>query len=360
MGLFQRYVFISFFKYIFIVGLFVNLMSLISSTMGESKDLSKYDYSIIDFIMLQGYNMALHFNLIMPAIPTIAAVIVIIILMRSNELLAYVSLGGTITKLAVPFITVGIIMSSFMILWEYHVIPKVRVDREELRDKMQGKKYNRIAVYNDIWMMDANNKIINIKFIDMIGKTINGITQYNINNEFTITKIEKINEAVKVSNGWKISNFETLDVSSNPPKITNEASKIVQNHLWDDLMKVAVVDIRALSPTQLSTLSNIMAKHGMSTNKYDMLYYSKYANAISVIVLLILVFPIAINFSRNYSIVKNAAVTIVLGLLFWVVQASCYSLGDTGLLSPFLSNFLPLITFVIISSVIIYFRQYKR
>lgn len=359
MGLFQRYVFKNFFKYLFIVGLFVTLMSLISSTMGESKDLSEHDYSIIDFAELQLYNMALHLNVTMPAISTIAAVIVIITLMRSNELLAYVSLGGTITKLAIPFITVGVIISSFMLLWEYKVIPTVRIEREIVRDIIQGKQYKKVATYHDIWMMEPN-KLINIKFIDMLSQVINGVTYYIIDNDYKIKQIEKIKSAKKVNDGWEISNLEVIDVSSNPPKITKQESHIVQNELWNDLMKVAVVDVRALSPMQLSTLSNIMEKHGMSTSQYDMLLYAKYANALSVIVLLILTFPIAINFSRNYSIVKNAAIIIVLGLIYWVVQASCLSLGNTGVLSPFFANFMPIIVFVSISIILIYRRQYNK
>ncbi len=361
MGLFQKYVLKNFLKYIFVVGLFVTLMSLISSTMGESKDLSQYYYSMIDFVILQIYAIALNLNVTMPAITTIAAVIVIITLMRTNELLAYVSLGGTITKLAIPFVIVGVFVSSLMMFWEYEVIPNVRVAREELRANMQGRSYNRTATYVNIWMMESGNKLIHINFIDMIGGIINGVTEYYINDKYEIAKIDKIASAKKKGDLWEISSRNSTDISINPPIVTeSQQGALIHNDLWDDLMKVAVVEVRALSPTQLNTLSNIMANHGMNTNQYDMLFYSKYANAISVIVLLILTFPIAINFSRNYSVVKNAAVTLVLGLTFWVFQASSLSIGNTGLLSPFMANFLPIFVFIGVSAFIIYMREYRR
>lgn len=361
MKLFHSYVLKNFLKYIIIVALFVTLMSLISSTMGESKDLAGHDYSILDFIKLQLYAIALNLNITMPATTTIAAVITIITLMRSNELLAYVSLGGTIVSLAIPFITVGVFITGGMMFWEYKVIPNVRVAREELRSLMQGKTYNHAATYTHIWMLEKDNTLINIHFIDMIGGIINGITEYTMNDKYEIVKIEKIANAVKKDDSWEISSRQITDITSNPPVVTvTPPGEIVKNPLWDDLMKVAVVEVRALSPTQLSTLSNIMESHGMSTSQYDMLFYSKYANAISVIVLLILTFPIAINFSRNYSIIKNAALTLILGLTFWMFQASCFSLGKTGLLSPFNANFLPLFIFVAISAGIIYLRETRR
>ncbi len=361
MKLFQRYVLRSFLKYILIVGLFVTLMSLISSTMGESKDLAAYDYSLFDFLKLQIYAIALNLNMTMPATTTIAAVIVIIMLMRSNELLAYVSLGGTILSLAVPFVTVGMFITAGMTLWEYEVIPNVRVAREELRTHMKGMQYNKSATYTNIWMMDGDRKLVNINFIDMIGGVINGVTEYVINDDYEITRVDKIESAVRKDGGWEISEKHITDITANPPAVTvTPPGEIISNKLWDDLMKVAVVEVRALSPTQLNTLSKIMEKHGMSTSQYDMLFYSKFANAISVVVLLILTFPIAINFSRNYSVIKNAAVTLILGLTFWVFQASCFSLGKTGILSPFNANFLPIFIFIGISAGIIYVRENRR
>ena len=361
MKLFQRYVLRSFLKYILIVGLFVTLMSLISSIMGESKDLAAYNYSLSDFLLLQLYALALTLNLTMPAITTIAAIVVIIMLMRSNELLAFVTLGGTVKNLAVPLITIGAFIAAGMIIWEYAVIPNVRIEREELRSNMKGRQYSKSATYTNIWMMDGDKKLVNINFIDMLGGVINGITEYTINDNYEITAIEKIDSAIKKENAWEISGRHITNIIENPPTITvSNQKETIRNKLWDDLMTVAVVEVRALSPSQLQTLSQIMKEHGMSTSQYDMLLYSKFANAISVIVLLILTFPIAINFSRNYSIIKNAALTLVLGLIFWAFQASCFSLGKTGVLSPFNANFLPIFVFIGISAIIIYIREYRR
>lgn len=334
-------------------------MSLFSSAMGDSKMLADYNYPFFQFVKLQLCAIVLNLNLVMPITTTVATIIVILLLMRSHELLAYVSLGGTVLSLAIPFISVGIAISAGMMIIEYKVLPPIREVREALVVQMRGEKYVKNYGYTDLWLVDGDNKLINIEVVNTAERELNGLSEYFLNQNGQIKNIETV-ETVKYTNdGWLASGRKIVDISKNPPTAYKIPDGNINNKLLEDLFRVTATDIRGLSPTDLATMVKVLESRGINVNKYKNALYSKFANALSVIVLLILTFPIAINFSRNYSLIKNAAITFAMGLTYWLFQAICASLGKT-LLSPFLSNFLPLILFFMISIVIVFRRERAR
>lgn len=359
MTLFHRYVIKLFLKYLIIVQLFVTIMSLFSSAMGDSKMLADYNYSFFQFAKLQLCAIALNFNLVMPITTTVATIIVILLLMRSHELLAYVSLGGTVASLAIPFISIGVAISAGMIGIEYKVTPKVRDYRENLLSEMRGETQAKRTGYFNLWLVDGNDKLVNINVVNTADREIDGMTEYFLDEKGQINRIETV-ERVKYDNGsWLALGKTNFDMSKNPPAVTKQDRSSIQSRLIEDLFKVTSSEVRGLSPTELATMAKVLKSRGVNVGKYQNALYAKFANALSVIVLLVITFPVAINFSRNYSLIKNAAITFSMGLLYWLFQAVCTSLGKT-FLTPFLSNFLPLILFAALSVVIVYKRERAR
>ncbi len=357
MSKFHTYILKSFVKYLLLVDIFVSLMSLITSVLGESKDLARYSYSFLQFAELQMYSVALSHNLAMPISSSLATIIVIILLMRSNEMLAYVTLGGKLRSLIIPFIFAGVCVASFMIWWEYKIMPEVRINREALRAEIQGIKFVPYSKYSNLWLIDNSTSIVNIKVVDMLNEEVIGITEYMLDDNETVSEIVFIDSAKKQGDTWLLNSERISQVDTNPPIVTIEDNKTRYSELWDDLVRVAVTDVRALSPSQLATISDVMESRGMNVSRYDMLYYQKFSNAISVVVLLLCTFPIAVNFSRNYSIVKNASLMLVLGVVYWMIQSVTLSLGQTGTMTPFFANFTPIFLFAILSIIIMYRRE---
>ncbi len=357
---FHIYILKMFVKYLILVDLFVSLMSMITSVLGDSKGLREHSYTIFQFLELQAYSVALSHNLAMPISSSVTTIIVILLLMRSNEMLAYVTLGGKLRSLMVPFLIAGASVAVFMLWWEYKIIPEARIGREQMLAEIKKEPYVKYSQYDNLWLIDNDTGIVNIKVVDMFSAEVIGITEYFLDDNSTVSTITSIDHAKREGDKWLITNKQVAEVTVNPPVVTHIESEYIQNALWDDLVRVAITDIRSLSPAQLSAISSIMETRGLNVSKYDMLFFQKFANAISVIVLLMCTFPIAVNFSRNYSLVKNASMMLVLGVVYWVLQSVTLSLGQTGTLTPFLANFLPIIVFSFLSVYIVYQREKVR
>jgi lipopolysaccharide export system permease protein len=104
--------------------------------------------------------------------------------------------------------------------------------------------------------------------------------------------------------------------------------------------------------------SEIMKRQDLNTAKYDLQLYKSYAHAISVPVIILVIFPLCIGFNRNHSYIMVASKSLFTGFAYWMTMASFQSLGKTGLFSPLAANFIPLGIFMVLALVLIYRREH--
>jgi lipopolysaccharide export system permease protein len=142
------------------------------------------------------------------------------------------------------------------------------------------------------------------------------------------------------------------------PKLTERSeSSVVKRELFDELTSLPVMKPKYLSISEIRRIGEVMKKQNLSASKYDMQLYKIYAHSLSVIVIIITIFPLCVGFNRNQSYIAVAAKSILTGFGYWMLMASCYSLGKTGILTPFFANFLPIFLFIGLSGVLIYRRE---
>jgi lipopolysaccharide export system permease protein len=104
----------------------------------------------------------------------------------------------------------------------------------------------------------------------------------------------------------------------------------------------------------------VLKDHGLSAIPYEMLFYSVYATSLSGIILVILVVPMGIDFSRRYSPLKSSLASFALALAFWGTYSACESFGFAGILPPVVACFAPLVLFFFIGSFVLMWKERAR
>ena len=104
----------------------------------------------------------------------------------------------------------------------------------------------------------------------------------------------------------------------------------------------------------------VLKEHGLSAVAYEMFLYSIYATALSGIVLIILVVPMGIDFSRRYSPLKSSVASFALALAFWGTLSASESFGYSGILPPLVASFLPHLLFLGIGAVLLLVKEKAR
>lgn len=364
MNTFFVYTVKTFVRYLFFVSLLILMLLMLSSVWTLSVSLSEQEYSLKELVSIAAASSLIDVNKVVPIIAALAVMVTMLILMRSNELLAYMTIGGSVGKLVIPFLLVGMSLSVLMIYIEYKVVPEARAykDRELNRIKYNITT-NSLVGFNNTWFVGHDEVITNIGFVSITEKKVYNITEYFLDNN-TIKNIVNIDVISKKEDGeykgqWVADNITVHNISTNPPKITHIDSRVLREgtSIWDQMVSLSTTNIKALTPRELYTMIQISISKGLNSSIYEINLYYKIASALSVIVLVIFLFPISIDFSRNYSIVKNATITFSFALVFILSQTIGKVLGDKGALSPIAATFGPLILFLIFSIFLIYSRS---
>ena len=355
-------------KNLFIVALLILMILLLSSFYGIVTTLSGYNHTMKDVFVISFITSLVDINKVVPMITALAVMVTMLVLMRSNEMLAYMTIGGSIGKLVFPFLIVGIAISSLMMYIEYKVVSEARLSKDnELRRIKNGKITNSVTGFNDTWFVDHDEGITNIGFVSITDKKVYNVTEYFLDNNSVkyIVNIEVISKKEVAENNegqWVAENITVNNISKNPPEITHIKERVLREgtSIWDQMVSLSTTNIKALTPKELYTIVQISKSKGINSSAYEISLYYKIASALSVIILVLFLFPISINFSRNFSIVKNATITFSLALIFILSQNIGRALGDKGALSPFTATFGPLILFLILSIILIYSRSRAR
>ncbi len=344
---------------IFISSLLIFMILFLSSAYGALGTMEGYDYNTINFLNLSIYSLILDVNKVIPMIAALSVILTILILMRSNELLAYMTIGGSIVNLVIPFLLIGIVVSSAMIIIEYKVVPDARIKKEYWRNVSKNRSPSMSTTgFNDTWFVGHDNVITNIGFVSITDKKVYNVTEYFM-EERKIRSIVEIELISKQGNNWVADNITVSRLSTNPPKVEHIESKVLKEgtSIWDQMVSLSTTNEKALTPKELITMIELSKAKGVSSAQYELSLYSKLASALSVIVLVLFLFPISIDFSRNYSIVKNTAISFTFALIFIVSQVIFKTLGESGVFTPFHAAFGPIILFLIISILLIMKRS---
>lgn len=360
MNRFDRYIIGYFVKYTLIVLFMVMIAAMFATSVSDINRFSESDYSIGDLLLLQLISFPIKLNSTLPITIVVASIVTVVIMMRNKEMLAYVSLGGQISRLLKPFILIAVIVTGFMLVFDYKLYPQLKTLQAKQIAKIRDYQYIVTDRLVNIWIVDSQHRLVHVELIDPINKTLLEVTEYVLNDEFQVNILNKTTSIVFNGEEWVLTNFRSTDLTTLPPVTEITEIKNIQSGLFDDLTSLSGKRRKELMPAELSQMIKVMKNHGLNAVEYEMLLYSIFASAFSVIVLVIVVVPMGIDFSRRYSPIKSSIISFILGLSFWGVSAAMSSFGTSGIISPLVANFSPLIIFLAAGSALLIWRERAR
>ncbi|MGE4266148.1 MAG: LptF/LptG family permease [Deferribacterales bacterium] len=356
---FDKYIISLFLKYTIVVQIVVGVISLLASAAMHTDLIDKYKVGIVEVLIFDMMKIPYLLYTTMPMSIVISTMLVILTLIKNNELMAYVSLGGKIRNLIQPFLISGVVVALLLVLTANTINPKVMYMREKYAAEIIYKKEMDIRPsLTNIWMKLHGNKFIHITALDPDKMEFHYVTEYTLNDKLQVESIETYNSAKKDGDKWKLFNQKKYDMMNVPKKTYDVRNITMTKPIFDELSKMPFLKPQFVSIGDIYKVAEVMKNQNVNTSKYMLQIYKIFAHAISVLVIILVIFPLCVDFNRNHSYIKAAAKSLGVGFAFWMSVASCSSLGKNGVLSPFMSSFLPIILFACLAVYIIYRREH--
>jgi lipopolysaccharide export system permease protein len=305
--------------------------------------IKKYNASIFNIFYFEIIKIPQAIYDTLPITIVAATLFVMITLIKQNELVAFVSIGGKIRNMTIPFILVGIVLSIILFLLSEMVNPKIELARERYKtEKIKKKHFVQRSKLRNLWIKSEDRTFINVAIIDPIGKRFKGLKEYYLDKDYKLYKILQVDEGIyKKNNEWIFKNEKIYDLDPVPTMKSSKIRVIAKHKTLTGMINLPGDNHKYLNAEDFKTIIDLYKEKGLNVDKYLLYYYKMFAHPLSVIVLIISVLPMSITLSRHHSYIKIASSALATGFAYWILNATLFSLSKTGVVSPFLANFLP-------------------
>lgn len=352
------YVFSMFLKNTIYVQLFMAVIVMAVNLLQHSKLMGEYNVGFIVIFNYEAMILPYTLYLYMPISAIISVLFTMITLLKNNELLAYLTSGGRVRDLLYPLLALGILLSVMLVFMADVINPKTLIAREEYSSEhMQERTLKMNAKLEDVWMKDKEDRLVHINNIDPVNKQMFGIEQYYLNKDFEVYKMVKMEKAVPEDDKWQLINGEEFTFKKVPKLVDTFEQRTVKDILFSDLMDLPVFKPMYLSISELTKIKNILEEQNLNATNYYLQIYQKYAHSLSILVIILLIYPLSVNMSRHISYIKIASIALSFGIIFWLTMSSLYTLGKTGLFNPIVANFLSHVIFALIGIFLLYKKE---
>lgn len=337
-------------KNFIIVQSFVYIIYMFFMFFTQSKFISRYGASFKDILIYDIIKSPVFISQTLPVSFIVAVVLTFIILIRTSEITAYVSIGGSLLSLLKVIIGFAICVSIILFFLTEFVVPKTQIKSNDYKAKYIEKREEvRVTSLYNLWFKDKNT-FINIGTIDIINKKLFDVRFIDISDDGGIVSVKYISQADYVEGKkWLLKDYKEVD-TSDVPKIMKMSSNItMDNDLFTRVVDVTISSSpKELTFSQLKRVVKFYRSKGLSYTKHMGYFYNKVANILNVVLLVFVILPFLIDLSRSFSYVRAASNGILIIFSFFILQSTFFSLGKSGILPPFWSNFLVYLIFLIV------------
>lgn len=239
-----------------------------------------------------------------------------------------------------------------------------KVKRQEIQKsrKSEGKYLTRSSLEGGKFWYKSQDYFASFSFFDRKTNSFQNIEVYFFSPEHTSVKIIKASSATYIKKGhWLFKDateLSSLDSSVFPMQLTKPDLNVRLLEEPEDFGEFEA-DLTTLNFINLQQFITKLSKTGINTAEYQIILLNKVF--LSFVCLIFALLPVSAIFNpnrRSDSFGKNAVLTLLVTIVFWVLYSSSIAFGNSGTFNPWIATGLvPAGFFVIVARTFIKNRK---
>ena len=265
---------------------------------------------------------------------------------HNNEIIAMRSSGLSIFEIAKNVLLFGF-MISLLVFWvNDRFVPLALTENQKIKAQIEGgEKTNKIRkpeIIINLSMYGSRNRLFFISKFFIDSKTMEGITILEHDEHQNLTKKIVADKGVYVGGLWKFSQCITYNFDHNGQVIDEPV------YFEEEIMAIAETPQDFASLRQKPELMNIhqledyiwrISKSGAGSVirnlKVDL--YQRFSLPFTSIIIILLGIPFSLMTHKRATGMASIGISIIVGFLYYVLDAVCLAIGKHGLLMPSLA-----------------------
>ncbi len=264
---------------------------------------------------------------------------------RDNEIIALRASGLSIWQIAQSILVVGALLSVAFFWVNDRLVPRSLFLTEKLKAQMEQQNepqaHAQKKSLSNVCMYGMKNRLFFVARFDLDAQTMEGITILEHDNYQNILKKIVANRGVYVDGLWRFYQSITYEFDANgqiknEPYYADEEIMAIPETPADffnqrqhpDYMTIAELD------EYIWKLSKSGATGVIRRLKIDL--YGKFTKPWTTFLIVLLALPFALRVRKRAGL-SSLGLSIMMGFLYYVVNAISIALGYAGVLPPFLA-----------------------
>lgn len=313
--------------------------------------------SALDLIMITVLRLPSFAELIMPFAVLVGSIGTFLLLSRSSELVIIRAAGMSVWQFVFPGLIVALLVGATAVCVYNPLAAQSKALADELYAEVFGKSRSLLKTKAGSWLAQDGvdgKSIINAKHAAKQGMELTGVTvfQYDKNNKLA----ERIDaeKAVLRDGRWEMSNA-SLSIAGREP-ITYE-TYLLSTYLTPTEVKDALGSVESISFWELPKFINVAEKAGLSALRYKIQYQRLLAKPLVLICMVLLAATCALKPFRFGNIQIMVIGGIVAGFGFFIFAEVSRNLGLSGLVSPQVSTWIPVIVVCLLTLTVLLHQE---
>jgi len=265
-------------------------------------------------------------------------------LAANSEFTAMRAAGVSASQIIFSVLKMGLLLAVALFFIGEWIVPATDLHARNFKAHLKNK--NIVLVGGEGLWVKEKNSIVHIG--QVISNTqLSDISIYTFKDDHS--GLASLSTSKKVSirgNEWVFEKHVNTTFNETKINKTAETNIVKKDFIKPEILNVASVDPEQLSSTSLSKIIKFQKENEMKTDRYELIYWKRFAIPLSTLVMLILAMPFLFGSNRGGGAGSRIFIGIIIGIVFYLSNSAVNDLGIVKGFSPIVSAFLPSLVFL--------------
>jgi lipopolysaccharide export system permease protein len=282
---------------------------------------------------------------LLPFAALLGAIIAVGLLLRHSEIVAIWNSGISAFGLMRAVLPVALVLVGLQIGLDDRLVPPTRDALEAWGVGKGAEREGMLARASEsVWLLTDDGDVVHIPKSAATASSFGGLEIFHRDQNGQLAVYSYAENARRGGSGWLLSNVVRRTV--NPPSIEK-----IPYMDWQAPAAVEHIPLisKLLKDPRLDQLWRLVVHNGYgqrSANVYRTWFHYRIASALSPLLLILLVVSLAQRFQRTGTFVRLLISSIAVGFGYMVFEGMSLSMGEAGLLAPFIAGWGPAVLLV--------------
>lgn len=339
MSIISRYILKEYLKFFSIALAVLSVVYLTIEFLEKIRKFSERDAAFLLVVQYFLYKLPRIFFDISPLAVLIATFLMLGALSRSNEIIAFKSSGVSLLKLTAPLLLFGACLSGVLFFLNGTLVPSTYKKAKMIQEiDIEKKGPDGKLVQNKFWLRLDSRTLFNIELAEPDRQKMQGIRIYYLGSDFSLPETVEAEALTYKGGNWVLSKgIRRVFQTDGSVQMKRFEEEIIRINKEPEDFKQLIAQPEEMTYERLQDYIHQLSQDGFDATRYRVDLLGRQAFPFVNFMMVLVGIPFALHDRRSTGVARGAAISLALGLLYYLVFSVTISLGHVSALSPWLS-----------------------